>query len=167
MLSFPSYKPLSPRRSLRILSSIIPTSSNLELALPQGKAVTILRRAVTSKSFVADAHPCCLAYCYNSGIGAVTTMAYYHQGSSSSESEDEALGGELPGEGLAPLSPPITEELPNDYQDEHGSSGDSSPEEGPEPVTMTARAYQIEMLEESLKQNIIVAMDTGSGKTQV
>ena len=51
---------------------------------------------------------------------------------------------------------------------------------------MTARAYQLEMLEESLKQNIIVAvccptpkmetghfanmlpkMDTGSGKTQV
>lgn len=32
---------------------------------------------------------------------------------------------------------------------------------------MTARAYQREMLDESLKQNIIVAMDTGSGKTQV
>ncbi|KAK4228033.1 dicer-like protein 2 [Podospora fimiseda] len=32
---------------------------------------------------------------------------------------------------------------------------------------MAARAYQLEMLEESLKRNIIVAMDTGSGKTQV
>ncbi|KAH8687850.1 hypothetical protein BGZ60DRAFT_394641, partial [Tricladium varicosporioides] len=29
------------------------------------------------------------------------------------------------------------------------------------------RSYQYEMLEESLKRNIIVAMDTGSGKTQV
>ncbi|KAH8888301.1 P-loop containing nucleoside triphosphate hydrolase protein [Thozetella sp. PMI_491] len=32
---------------------------------------------------------------------------------------------------------------------------------------MSPRAYQVEMLEASLKQNIIVAMDTGSGKTQV
>ncbi|KAI1863979.1 uncharacterized protein JN550_009258 [Neoarthrinium moseri] len=30
-----------------------------------------------------------------------------------------------------------------------------------------ARAYQLEMLEESLKRNVIVVMDTGSGKTQV
>ena len=29
------------------------------------------------------------------------------------------------------------------------------------------RAYQLEMLEESLKQDIIVAADTGSGKTQM
>ncbi|KAK1826302.1 Rgp1-domain-containing protein [Podospora conica] len=47
-------------------------------------------------------------------------------------------------------------------------SRDSTPVEEPQrPVVMTARAYQLEMLEESLKQNIIVAMDTGSGKTQV
>ncbi|PTB37225.1 hypothetical protein M441DRAFT_148991 [Trichoderma asperellum CBS 433.97] len=32
---------------------------------------------------------------------------------------------------------------------------------------MASRAYQLEMLEQSLKQNVIVAMDTGSGKTQV
>ncbi|KAL7930134.1 P-loop containing nucleoside triphosphate hydrolase protein [Trichoderma chlorosporum] len=32
---------------------------------------------------------------------------------------------------------------------------------------MASRAYQIEMLEQSLKRNVIVAMDTGSGKTQV
>ena len=31
-------------------------------------------------------------------------------------------------------------------------------QELPSPVTMTARAYQLEMLEESLKQNIIVAV---------
>lgn len=29
------------------------------------------------------------------------------------------------------------------------------------------RSYQSEMLEESLKRNVIVAMDTGSGKTHV
>lgn len=28
------------------------------------------------------------------------------------------------------------------------------------------RSYQQEMLEESLKRNVIVAMDTGSGKTR-
>ncbi|KAK1720049.1 hypothetical protein BDP67DRAFT_140060 [Colletotrichum lupini] len=34
-------------------------------------------------------------------------------------------------------------------------------------VIMNARAYQSEMLVESMRQNVIVAMDTGSGKTQV
>lgn len=34
-------------------------------------------------------------------------------------------------------------------------------------VKMASRAYQLEMLDASLKENIIVAMDTGSGKTQV
>ncbi|KAI1325853.1 RNase3 domain-containing protein [Xylariaceae sp. FL0255] len=34
-------------------------------------------------------------------------------------------------------------------------------------TTIHARAYQMEMFEESLRRNIIVAMDTGSGKTQV
>ena len=31
--------------------------------------------------------------------------------------------------------------------------------------TFSPRAYQLEMLEESMLRNIIVAMDTGSGKT--
>nr|ALJ83737.1 dicer like-protein 2 [Colletotrichum lindemuthianum]ALJ83741.1 dicer like-protein 2 [Colletotrichum lindemuthianum] len=35
------------------------------------------------------------------------------------------------------------------------------------PVIMNSRAYQVEMFNESMKQNIIVAMDTGSGKTHV
>ncbi|KAK2591741.1 Dicer-like protein 2 [Conoideocrella luteorostrata] len=34
-------------------------------------------------------------------------------------------------------------------------------------AAMTPRAYQLEMLDKSLKQNAIVVMDTGSGKTQV
>ncbi|ESK92116.1 rna helicase rnase [Moniliophthora roreri MCA 2997] len=38
-------------------------------------------------------------------------------------------------------------------------------ENGPE--TFTTRGYQQEMLEESLRRNIIVAMDTGSGKTHI
>lgn len=36
-----------------------------------------------------------------------------------------------------------------------------------EHVKMASRAYQLEMLDASLKENVIVAMDTGSGKTQV
>ncbi|KAJ8133310.1 hypothetical protein O1611_g307 [Lasiodiplodia mahajangana] len=36
-----------------------------------------------------------------------------------------------------------------------------------EQTIIEARSYQVEMFEKSLKQNIIVAMDTGSGKTQV
>ncbi|OKL62314.1 hypothetical protein UA08_03032 [Talaromyces atroroseus] len=40
-------------------------------------------------------------------------------------------------------------------------------EEGIMPVAVKPRAYQQEMLAESLRQNTIVAMDTGSGKTQI
>jgi endoribonuclease Dicer len=39
------------------------------------------------------------------------------------------------------------------------SSGQSS--------TPTTRGYQQEMLEESLRSNIIIALDTGSGKTHI
>ncbi|CAD6442536.1 bfe48028-85c3-4dec-9829-fa7c77296083 [Sclerotinia trifoliorum] len=42
-----------------------------------------------------------------------------------------------------------------------------SEEERGRDVIVTPRTYQLEMLEESLKRNIIVAMDTGSGKTHV
>lgn len=49
-----------------------------------------------------------------------------------------------------------------------GSEDQEPPEEqADDPVRMIARAYQLEMLEASLKENIICAMDTGSGKTQV
>jgi endoribonuclease Dicer len=33
--------------------------------------------------------------------------------------------------------------------------------------TLTTRSYQQEMLEESLQSNIIIALDTGSGKTHI
>lgn len=36
-----------------------------------------------------------------------------------------------------------------------------------EAPSIKPRAYQLEMLEESLKHNIIVAADTGSGKTHM
>jgi hypothetical protein len=37
----------------------------------------------------------------------------------------------------------------------------------PESNVPTTRGYQQEMLEESIKRNIIIAMDTGSGKTHI
>lgn len=48
------------------------------------------------------------------------------------------------------------------------SDREDSPSDGVEdPAILSARAYQLEMLDASLKENIICAMDTGSGKTQV
>ena len=38
-------------------------------------------------------------------------------------------------------------------------------EELPAKYGLTPRSYQLEMVEESMRKNIIVAMDTGSGKT--
>ena len=40
------------------------------------------------------------------------------------------------------------------------SSGDSEPK-----TALHGRAYQLEMLDESMKRNIIIAAETGSGKT--
>ena len=44
------------------------------------------------------------------------------------------------------------------YRDGNGSSDRQSKESQPEIVTMVSRAYQLEMLEESMKQNVIVAV---------
>ncbi|PNY19942.1 Dicer-like protein 2 [Tolypocladium capitatum] len=46
-------------------------------------------------------------------------------------------------------------------------AGDDEVEQAAAPGIMTSRAYQLEMLDRSLRQNVIVVMDTGSGKTQV
>ncbi|KAK8133922.1 RNase3 domain-containing protein [Apiospora sp. TS-2023a] len=46
-------------------------------------------------------------------------------------------------------------------------SSHSEKTEASKATSLHARAYQLEMLEKSLKENIIVTMDTGSGKTQV
>lgn len=44
--------------------------------------------------------------------------------------------------------------------------GDASPESTPHGMVIT-RSYQQEMLDASLVENIIIAQDTGSGKTHV
>ncbi|KAK4098271.1 P-loop containing nucleoside triphosphate hydrolase protein [Parathielavia hyrcaniae] len=96
-----------------------------------------------------------------------TTMASDHGTSSFSETDDEAVNGITDESDTIPTS---NSDLASDDVDAEtrDSPRSSSPDQEPTPtVTMTARAYQLEMFEESLKQNIIVAMDTGSGKTQV
>ncbi|KAL7920435.1 hypothetical protein ACQKWADRAFT_322180 [Trichoderma austrokoningii] len=45
--------------------------------------------------------------------------------------------------------------------------GAETPSGNGEQAIMASRAYQLEMLDQSLRRNVIVAMDTGSGKTQV
>ncbi|KAK8107781.1 uncharacterized protein PG998_009794 [Apiospora kogelbergensis] len=88
----------------------------------------------------------------------------------SDSSSGEDLGEYLEEEELEDLlsrvteiesAPQVTEEI------EDPSASQSEKTEANKATTLHARAYQLEMLEESLKQNIIVAMDTGSGKTQV
>jgi hypothetical protein len=37
----------------------------------------------------------------------------------------------------------------------------------PSAATPTSRNYQLELLEESLRRNIIIALDTGAGKTHI
>lgn len=46
------------------------------------------------------------------------------------------------------------------------TQGDEVPSMVPK-RTFEPREYQIEMLEESLRRNIIIALDTGSGKTHI
>ncbi|TQW00009.1 hypothetical protein V2A60_005422 [Cordyceps javanica] len=43
----------------------------------------------------------------------------------------------------------------------------SATDNAPNIVSRASRAYQLEMLQKSLQENVIVAMDTGSGKTQI
>lgn len=83
-------------------------------------------------------------------------MAHYSDSSGSSEDLSDAIDENLAAEN--PLHSSWTVE----------SEPDEAPAGDPkDPSSITARAYQVEMLEASLKENIIVAMDTGSGKTQV
>jgi endoribonuclease Dicer len=37
----------------------------------------------------------------------------------------------------------------------------------PSAATPTSRSYQLELLEESFRRNIIIALDTGAGKTHI
>ncbi|KAK0758142.1 hypothetical protein N5P37_009443 [Trichoderma harzianum] len=69
---------------------------------------------------------------------------------------------EAPGPGFDIREPPSA-------PDGVSSGSQAAPlcEDGEQTGIMASRAYQIEMLEQSLERNVIVAMDTGSGKTQV
>ncbi|KAG5983695.1 hypothetical protein E4U55_007444 [Claviceps digitariae] len=48
-----------------------------------------------------------------------------------------------------------------------GTTENNETDETVAPATLSTRAYQLEMLQQSLDQNAIVVMDTGSGKTHV
>jgi hypothetical protein len=86
-------------------------------------------------------------------------------GSSSSELDDEPFGQRADESDTAASS--SSDNILDDADAESRDSSSSTPnEEPPTAVTMTARAYQLEMLEESLKQNIIVAVDSTTPKTQ-
>jgi ERCC4-related helicase len=54
---------------------------------------------------------------------------------------------------------------------QHRQEPDTLPRDGAQiaagNATVRTRAYQQEMLEESLKRNIVIALDTGSGKTHI
>lgn len=50
---------------------------------------------------------------------------------------------------------------------DNSQDGGTTVEAGFERETFRLRSYQAEMVEESLRANIIVAMDTGSGKTHM
>ena len=83
-------------------------------------------------------------------------MAHYSDSSGSSDDLGDAINETLAAEG--PLSSSWHAE----------TEPDEAPAQEPkDPASITARAYQVEMLEVSLRENAIVAMDTGSGKTQV
>jgi hypothetical protein len=87
----------------------------------------------------------------------MTTMGPDSGSSSSSEPEDEPLKPVDEGDTvLSSNSGHVSDDVDSDSRD---SPDSSSPDlEPPAIVTMTARAYQLEMLEESLQQNIIVAV---------
>lgn len=84
-------------------------------------------------------------------------MAHYSD-SSDWEDFEEALNHAIPEEAVTGAS----------WSVEDSPEEDKSQDEGPVETThIISRSYQLEMLEASLKENVIVAMDTGSGKTQV
>src|SRR5689334_10536920 len=84
----------------------------------------------------------------------MTTMTSDSGGSSSSEPDDEPFC-QVSDESNTTSS----SSSDNGLGDAGSQSRDTSPDqETPTAATMTARAYQLEMLEESLKQNIIVAV---------
>jgi hypothetical protein len=87
----------------------------------------------------------------------MTTMGPDSGSSSSSEPDDESLKPiDESDTVLSSNSGDVSDDVDSDSKDSPCTS--SSDRETPAIVTMTARAYQLEMLEESLQQNIIVAV---------
>ncbi|KAJ4414286.1 Dicer-like protein 2 [Gnomoniopsis sp. IMI 355080] len=87
-------------------------------------------------------------------------MAYFTE--SSSDEDFEGASSELiTEENIAEA----TWDAERSSEDEEESLNDTDSIN--EPVKIASRAYQLEMLDASLRENVIVAMDTGSGKTQV
>ncbi|RYP60987.1 hypothetical protein DL770_009872 [Monosporascus sp. CRB-9-2] len=78
-----------------------------------------------------------------------------------SSASSSGAEGEESEEGILALS------TPSSAESERPGESPTQDDGTKDPVVIHARAYQLEMFEESLKQNIIVAMDTGTGKTQV
>ncbi|KAM0814966.1 putative Dicer-like protein 2 [Seiridium cardinale] len=86
-----------------------------------------------------------------------------------SQDSENSEAADSPSVSAAPLA--LEHEVPESDAVEEVAVPPSPPAKGDrdvqEEAVLHARAYQVEMFEESLKQNIIVAMDTGSGKTQI
>ncbi|KAL2160862.1 hypothetical protein VTH06DRAFT_1059 [Thermothelomyces fergusii] len=112
-------------------------------------------------------------------LGQMATMASQEDGGRSSSGrgsdsdddgndDDDKPGIRDPDEhGTTPSSDGGSASQNTGSDSDHSSRTSAPDEESQRTISMTPRAYQLEMLEESLKRNIIVAMDTGSGKTQV
>lgn len=92
-------------------------------------------------------------------IRRMTTMASEHGSSSSSELDEDEILVKYADE-IETILSSNSSDVPDDTDPDLGDStrSSTSQEEPRATVTMTARAYQLEMLEESLKKNVIVAV---------
>jgi hypothetical protein len=84
-------------------------------------------------------------------------MNLHYEDGTASESGSE-LGSVLESEDEAPTALETIRDNDSTDSKEEDSNSSSLPAEPANPAIMTARAYQMEMLEESLKQNIIVTV---------
>ncbi|KAH9908133.1 hypothetical protein F4778DRAFT_464583 [Xylariomycetidae sp. FL2044] len=85
--------------------------------------------------------------------------------SDSDSDSDSIIGGS--DESVIPDESQFDPTIPSTVASEPALAETPADDGGKDSIILHARAYQLEMYEESLKRNIIVTMDTGSGKTQV
>ncbi|KAI1418258.1 hypothetical protein F5Y13DRAFT_150976 [Hypoxylon sp. FL1857] len=83
---------------------------------------------------------------------------------SDSESPSDDESDSAVGESNEDLSLALVNQLEGEVEVENSSLEENQTQDS---AVIHAREYQLEMFEESLKRNIIVAMETGTGKTQV